>query len=409
MTQACFRAPRHFFNSPTIATLCLLTWLSLTSHAQTLQVIHAFTGGLDGAYPFTGVTLDRAGNLYGTAAAGGVGNGTLFKLAHTGSGWVFHPLYAFHGSDGVAPYSPLLFGPDGALYGTTQSGGQYGHGTVFSVTPPATICRSVSCPWTETVLYSFTGTYDSLAPQGHLIFDSSGNLYGTAYGNNSSGTPGGGGNGSVWELIHTGRAWTIDVIYGFTGLGFTPVGPLGGVIFDRAGNLYGTTFWGGVNNIGTVFQLTRSGSGWTVNILHSFDSMEFFPQAGLVADQAGNMYGATFEGAYAFELTPSGGSWNFASIYQITTFNGPFSDLTLDAQGNVYGATYTGGTHALGNIFKLTQSNGVWSLTDVYDFTGGNDGSHPTGSVILDSQGNIYGTASDGGAAGFGTVWVLTP
>jgi len=351
--------------------------------------------------------LDRAGSLYGTTAGG---DGTLFNLAHTASGWVFHPIYAFHGSDGVSPYSPLLFGPDGALYGTTQSGGQYGHGTVFSVTPPATICRSFSCPWAETVLYSFMGTNDSLAPQGHLIFDSSGNLYGTAYGNNSSGTPGAGGgaNGSVWELIHTGRAWTIDVIYGFTGLGITPVGPLGGVTFDRAGNLYGTTFWGGANNLGTVFQLTRSGSSWTVNILHSFDSMAFFPQAGLVADQAGNMYGATFGGAYAFELTPSGGGWNFANIYQITTFDGPFSDLTIDPQGNVYGATDNGGTHAQGNIFKLTQSNGVWTLTDLYDFTGGNDGGHPTGSVILDSQGNIYGTATDGGTTGFGTVWVLT-
>jgi uncharacterized repeat protein (TIGR03803 family) len=148
----------------------LLLFMTLTAQpaeGQTFQVIHNFTGGQDGANPYAGVTLDRAGNLYGTAYyGGGTDDGTVYKLTHQGSGWTFSPLYSFAGgSDGINPDARVIFGPNGTLYGTTERGGNGGCafgntcGTVFNLRPPATVCKAVLCPWTETVLYRFTGRY----------------------------------------------------------------------------------------------------------------------------------------------------------------------------------------------------------------------------------------------------------
>ena len=393
------------------ALVCWLVLLAIPSaQAQTLTVLHNFTGGTDGGNPVAAVTLDRAGNLYGTAHAGGLGYGTAFKLARRGQGWVFNLLYRFQSSDGAPPSSPLVFGPNGVLYGTTATCGGCGppNGTVFTLRPPATICPAVSCPWMETVLYRFTGGMDSRTPEGPLVFDQSGNLYGTTFGIYVRGErpQGGYSNGAVWELVHSGGSWTINVLYGFMG-GGDGANPSGGVIFDRAGNLYGTTTFGGERNWGTVFQLTPSGSGWSEQTLHSFQSgQEGLPQAGLIADQAGNLYGATFLGGWVFELTSSGSGWNFNNIYEVP--GEPQSSLTIDGQGNLYGVN-PGSGYQSGNIFELSQSNGVWTYTDLYDFTGGSDGSQPFGSVVLDASGNIYGTASEGGQYGYGTVWMLTP
>ncbi len=395
------------------AMMCaLLLALVPSAQAQTLTVLHNFTGGQDGSYPEAALTPDRAGNLYGTAAFGGLGYGTVFKLTRRSQGWVFNVLYRFQGSDGGDPMAPLIFGPDGALYGTTSTGGGGGrpYGAVFSLRPPPMFCAAVSCPWTETMLYAFTGGVDSQAPEGHLIFDPSGNLYGTAFGYFvvDEGGLGGYANGTVWELVHSGGSWTFNVLYGFPG---PPDGanPNGGVIFDRAGNLYGTTVHGGSQRWGSVFELTPSGSGWSEQTLYSFpgNNQGTFPLAGLVADQAGNLYGATFIDGWVFELTPSGGGWNFSNIYQLPGGVGPQSDLTIDAQGNLYGAN-PGTGNQTGNIFKLSYSNGTWRYADLHDFSGG-DGASPTGGVILDASGNLYGTTAEGGAFGYGTVWMLTP
>jgi uncharacterized repeat protein (TIGR03803 family) len=386
--------------------------------AQTFTVLHNFSGGMDGAAPDTGLTIDRSRNLYGTAFVGSAGYGTIFKLTYKNSGWLFSPLYSFQGfNDGANPDSRVSIGPNGTLYGTTEHGGVNGYGTVFNLRPPQTVCRTVLCPWTKTVLYAFTGGTDSFTPQGDLTFDQSDNLYGTAYGYQIAGKEdlGGYDAGSVYELVHSNGGWTINVLYGFTGFN-DGSNPEGGVIFDQAGNLYGTATYGGAHGEGTVFQLTHSGSGWIEQTLQSFSYPGgFLPQAGLLSDQAGNMYGATFAGGNkgggtVFELTPSNGGWAFTTIYELPgSGTGPLSTLAIDSEGNLYGTSYNGGQHQNGSVFKLTQSNGVWTYIDLYDFTGGSDGSWPFGSVAVDTNGTLYGTASSGGAYGDGVVWEIAP
>ena len=158
--------------------------------APRFGLIHSFVGSNDGAVPYAGLTMDQAGNLYGTTFGLGSGYGTVFRLKRTAGGWIFNPLYSFTGgSDGAGPEARLVFGPDGSLYGTTTFGGGGsctgvfdGCGTIFRLRPSATPCKSVLCPWTETVLYRFSGGSDGLYPMyGALVFDKAGNMYGTTY------------------------------------------------------------------------------------------------------------------------------------------------------------------------------------------------------------------------------------
>ena len=411
------------------------------AQAQNFIVLHPFSGNADGSYPRTGLTMDRAGNLYGTAVGGGTpschsgdygpGCGTVFKLVRSGSGWSLSPLYSFSGSpDGAAPHSRLVFGPDGRLYGTTINGGQgacdslfgVGCGTVFSLRPPANACKTAICPWSETVLYRFSGGSDGGEPLGDLAFDQAGNLYGTTLGGGNGGC--GVGCGVVYKLTPSGGGWTESVVYAFTG-GDDGSNPWGGVAFDNAGNLYGTTAAGGyVSNgdcyegCGTVFQLTPSGSGWSENTLHIFQGNDGnFSVATFAFDQQGNLYGdstsgGTHNGGVIFELSPSDGSWNFSLLEQSLSGNiqaGSWATLTIDSSGNLLGTSRGGGLYGQGYVFKLTQSNGVWSLTDVYDFYGGTDGGLPASSVAFDAAGNLYGTAELDGALNEGVVWEITP
>ena len=259
------------------------------AQAQTLSILHTFTGGGDGGEPYAGLTIDQAGNLYGTTSTGGAGYGTVFKLSHVGTGWILSTLYTFEGgNDGATPQARVVFGPDGTLYGTTSYGGA-GYGAVFSLRPPGQPCRSTNCPWTETVLYRFTGTVDGAIPgYGDLAFDAAGNIYGT--------TMGGGANcspyyhcGVVFKLSRSGGSWTESVLYSFSPSGNDGLIPDSGVVLGSAGNLYGTTVLGGVDGGGVVFQLTQSGSAWTETVLHSFGGSNDGdgPVGGLIMDQPG--------------------------------------------------------------------------------------------------------------------------
>ncbi|HEY5177522.1 MAG TPA: choice-of-anchor tandem repeat GloVer-containing protein [Terriglobales bacterium] len=312
-----------------------------------------------------------------------------------------------------------MIGPDGSLYGTTYQGGggvgfgcgDAGCGTVFNVRPPAAACPAAFCPGTETVLHRFTDSeLDGAAPlYTNLVFDQAGNFYGT--------TSGGGAAyaGTVFKLTPSNGTWKESILYSFPG-GTGGAGPDGGVIFDAAGNLYGTTDWGGTSAWGVVFELTPSASGWTENVLYSFQngSDGANPIGGLIFDQSGNLYGTTYSGGAngggtVYQLSPSSGGWTLTTLYSFSGSGGSVASLTMDASGNLYCTTEYDGAYGGGNVCKLTRSTGGWSYTSLHDFTGGSDGAYLLGRVTLDTNGNLYGTASAGGAHGAGVVWEIMP
>ena len=405
-----------------IATVFALTVvLTQSAHAQTFKVIHTFTGGADGAIPDAGLTMDRAGNLYGTASAGGsYGAGTVFKLSHRGSDWVFTPLYSFQGlPDGADPEASVVFGSDGSLYGTTYSGGlkdcYYGMatcGTVFNLKPYPTACKTALCGWQETVLYRFMGGVNSASNPTGLTFDPAGNMYISAQGESRE-------QQIVVKMAPSNGGWQETNNCEVPDSGGNSVS---GVILDATGNLYGVESWGGAYEQGYVFQLNMSG-GCLWNLLYTFQggSDGEGPQGSLIFDNVGNLYGTTFAGGEGgggtvFELLPSNGNWTFSLLYSLTGGEGPGASLTMDAVGNLYGTTFGGGAYAAGSVFKLTPSGGGWTYTDLHDFTGGSDGEAVSSNVTLDANGNLYGTAAWGGdtsgdchgLVGCGTVWEIT-
>ena len=298
--------------------------LSPTASGSWIQKdLYVFTGADDGGRPAGGLIVDQDGNLYGTTRAGGSqgcnhGCGTVFELVPSASGtWTEKVLYRFAGGvDGAAPAASLVFDSLGNLYGTTEFGGakkqgclQSGCGTVFKLAP------SLSGSWTETQLHLFTNSHgDGFGPLGGVIFDDTGNLYGTAF----NGAPGGScsftGCGVVFELSPAGETWNETVLLTFNGDDGS--GPMGNLVFDQAGSLYGTTegFYGGT--WGSIFELSpRAGNKWHETVLHVFpvtfpgDRDGYFPEAGLIVDGSGNVYGTAAgggatNGGIVFEITP---------------------------------------------------------------------------------------------------------
>jgi len=370
------------------------------AHAATFRVVHTFSGASDGANPVDGLAMGSTGALFGTATAGGSsGLGVVFKLSGKGAETVLHSFAG--GPDGATPNGGVVEDAGGALYGTTIAGGAGGQGTVYRVKGTK-----------ETVVYSFAGGADGAAPQAGLAMDAAGNLYGTT----SQGGPS--GNGTVFELVapkDKNGKWAETVLYSF-GTGTDGATPVGGVTLDAAGDLYGTTSLGGAYGYGTVFQLTP-GSVWTETILHDFQNADdgATPYAGLISDAAGNLYGAATDGGTngggtVFELAPSGGSWTFSVIASQSGWgiSGTFRDLMLDASGTIYGTTHCDGTNSAGTIYELTPSGGSWTYTLLYTFTGGDDGLYSISNLVL-KHGKLFGTTIDGGANGAGVVYELHP
>jgi uncharacterized repeat protein (TIGR03803 family) len=407
----------RIFASIAISALIVVTVLSAQpAQGQTFTVIHNFTGYRDGANPISGLTIRDSGTLYGTTSqGGGRGGGVVFKMKHSAGGWALNPIYAFTGgSDGSEPLAGVVIGPNGALYGTTWTGGPAGAGTVFKLTPPPKECSRVLCYWNETVLYSFTGGSDGASPAfGNLIFDQAGNIYGTTQYGGGTGCQRQ-GCGVVFKLApSSGGQWTESVLHSF-GSGSDGQQPLSGVIFDVAGNLYGTTSQGGSNQGGTVFEMTPFNGTWLENILFDFDTgfgcdldTGCAPAGTLIMDTIGSLYGTAQSGA-AFELTPSSANWTFSVLSFFCCQ--PVAGLTMDAAGDLYGVTVAGGAYGYGMLFKLTNSGGQWTFTDLHDFTDGyGDGGAPYGAVVIDASGNLFGTAYEGGTYGYGVVWAFTP
>ena len=405
---------------PFVLVLGLLATAAVLGQAQSnFTVIHTFTGP-DGSGPYAGPTLDRAGNLYGTTSAGGAGSGLVYRLAHANSAWVLHPLYKLTSvNEGANPYAGVTIGPDNTLFGTAYTQGAGGFGTLFHLTPPPNaVCRAALCPWTDTVLHPFAGgASDGSTPYGNVLFDSHGNLYGTTqYGGASNA-------GTVYKATRAGGTWNVSVIYTFKFDGVDGHYPMSGLVMDSAGNLYGTTQNGGPVNFGTVFKLSPSGEGWTETVLHSFGSSQGcindggYPVGGLVFDRAGNLYGATHGFGYTgcgtiFELSPQESGWNFTTLYTFpengASANGPKSALAIDSAGNLYGTTPTGGLYGHGNVCELSPTGGGWTYSDLYDFTGGNDGDAPVGGVAVTGPGgHLYGTTMNGGANSAGVIYQI--
>jgi uncharacterized repeat protein (TIGR03803 family) len=404
-----------------VPALFILLATSIAAHAQTYSVIHKFSGRPDGYHPTSTLILDRAGNLYGTDEYGGTwSNGVVFKLQPVGSGWILRPLYYFGQETGNGwwplDYGGLTFGPDGALYGSASYGGIYGCGeglsycgTIFQLQPPPTACTSAVCLWDFSLVYQFSPSIQIGGPESSLVFDTAGNIYGT------------GPFGTIYELSQSGGIWNYSLLGYLSEDDYTNAG----MIKDSAGNFYGT--WYSYHNNGGVFELSPSSSGWTETVLYTFTggSDGFSPLAGLVFDSAGNLYGSTSTGGSGgggavFELSPSGNGWTYnfiCSLQGYSPMSGPQSALTLDSQGSLYGTTYSGGGFGAGEVFKATRSGNNWSCSDLYDFQQNGNGVFPIAGVTLDSHGNLYGTTPLGGTSdpdycgsgGCGVVWEITP
>jgi uncharacterized repeat protein (TIGR03803 family) len=329
-------------------------------------------------------------------------------------------LYHFTGgSDGGDPASQLMFDSSGNAYGTTVVGGSFTFGTVFKLTPHA------NGKWTETVLHNFQGGADGKYPYGGVTMDAKGNLYGTTVSGGNGGTCSGDGCGIIYKLTLSGNSWPESVLYSFTG-GADGAGPGGGVVFDKKGNLYGTTPDGGDVNgcgCGVIYQLapTRSG-GWKQKVIHTFtggNDGSTGSLGSLFIDKAGNIYGvAELGGAHAagtaFKLSLVSGKWKMSMLdeFRGTPHAGfPYGGLISDSTGSLYGTTYYGGANGLGSVFKLTKgANGKWTENVLHSFKTGTDGNSPTSTLIFDTHGNLYGTTSAGGDAnGDGTVFKLSP
>ena len=364
---------------------------------------------------------DAAGNLYGTGG-GGIYRcgpyslcGTVFELSRVaGGGWTETVLHNFgNATDGAYPNN-LIRDAAGNLYGTTQRGGLYGFGIVYELSPAA------GDDWTETGLYNFGNGDREGGGDGPLFRDAAGNLYGSTLEGGAYGA------GSVYKLSPSGSGdWTKTDLHEF-GNGADGTLPNGGLVVDAAGNVYGTTGQGGTycapSGCGTVFELSPGeGGGWTETVLHSFSLGDgYLPQTGLTMDAAGNFYGTTAEGGAptcncgnVFEVSPGeSGGWTFTVLYSFNNLpdaGAPGASLTIDSAGNLYDASYEGGAYDYGAVFQLSHTAGGWTETVLYSFNSLDSGIGASSGVVLDRAGDLYGSTGRGGTYDFGTAYELTP
>ncbi len=395
--------------------------ISGSADARTkLNILHTFKGS-DGASPTVGSPLvfDSSGNLYGTTETGGSGFGcnggcgTVFQLRPTSAGWIEEELYGFS-DDGNAASTPefgVTLDSSGSLYGTLSFGPTCG--AIFQ------LVRNSVGGWTENILHVFdpdTTPGDGCDPSSALLSDSHGNLYGFT----SSG--GADGEGAAFELTPaSGGGWTYSVIYSFGIRVGDPISPNGTMAIDATGNLYGAAA-GGLYGNGNIFKLMPTSGGWTETTIYYFvDDTGTTPISGVIIDKQGNLYGATQSGGTnqglgtVYELTPVlKGYWN---IHILHTFKGnddgafpSYGALAVDSLGNLYGETLYGGVYGWGTAFKLLKptSGGAWAEEILHSFSNGRDGENPSGGVVLDVMGDVYGAAG-GGPANDGVIYEAVP
>jgi hypothetical protein len=414
------------------------------SPASKEKVVYSFTGGPDGGNPLSDLTLDAEGNLFGTTSRGGAGTacgssgcGTVFELKRTKDGWKELVLYSFAGgSDGAIPQAGLIFDNFGNLYGTAAFGG-YGDGTVFKLTPN-------SHGWTESTIYRFdasgsAGTY----PAADLVFDSHGNLYGTTPEGGTGGCDDN-GCGALFELTpQSDGSWTETTVHVFTDNGGDGGTPSSGVVLDSAGNVYGTTKSGGTGSCrlgnytegitigcGTLYRVTKgSGGTWTETVLYNFirgGGFGIYPSGDLFFNSANHLLGVTLAGGDGFgtvfdlQDTKKHG-WRQSTphiFYGKRDGVRPRGRLVVDASGDLFGVTSRGGdgtNNENGTLFEVKRSKNGWKERIVHSFAGSPDGANPSAGLVSDSQGHLYGTTQTGGSgtgcnqSGCGTVYEVTP
>jgi uncharacterized repeat protein (TIGR03803 family) len=405
-------APAAIRGALTLIVLSGLLVVACPAHAQPYSVLYNFcaTGSGNclstGAFPQGQLTPDGQGNFYGVTSGGGTyDSGAVFELSPNGEDWSEKIIYSFGpGPGGFTPYlSYVIFDSSGNLYGTASGGGEYYGGVVYELTPAGS-------DWTETPLYSFTGGTDGGSPYSGLVMDTGGNLYGV------TNLGGENGRGTVFELSPSNGSWAEQVIYDIA-LGDSI---MAGVAMDAYGNLFGNTFF-------TVFELSPNGSVWNPAVLHTFgsgkDGVEAFGVP--VLDSAGNIYGTTYDGGAhkagtVYEVSPKlqgkKAKWTERILYpfkdNLKDGGGPWAGVALDAAGNIYGTTVASGKYAYGTVFKLAPvgTNGHKETT-LWNFNG-TIGDDSVGSLIL-YGGNLYGTAQRGGSGvgseGDGVVFEVDP
>ena len=375
--------------------------------AATETVIYSFPNSGTG-YPLGTLTFAN-GSLYGTGSGDEkTADGGVFKLTNKGGIWKEKTLVTFDGANGSTPFTGPIRGPDGAFFGTTWTGDAYNGGNVYAV-------QKAGGKWVSTTVWAFGGTKgDGTQPYSDLVVDKSGNLYGTTF-------AGGAANaGTVFELSKVNGVWTESVLLSFTGKE-TGWEPYAGLLLDGSGALFGTTIYGGDNGgDGTVFTLYRSGGVWKEKVLYGFSGADGYePMGTLIRDKNGALYGTTEYGGapdtgVAFMLSPSGGKWTetVLHVFDWQTGDGfyPIAGLHWAPSGSLYGTTSSGGNPGNGTVFELTQSGGAWNETILHRFGHKKgDGGLLQGGITLDKDGALYGTTFGGGKYNYGTVWKVTP
>jgi uncharacterized repeat protein (TIGR03803 family) len=383
------------------------------------QVIYSFAGDEDGEYTDTDLVVDSSENLYGTSVLGGAfASGTVFQLAPTASGWAHNILYSFRGgADGAEPYKGVTLGGDGVLYGTAGVGGLFvgpcvdtGCGVVFKLT-------NMGGAWTQEVIHSFTGGADGYGPGSGVTVDKQGNIYGT--------TPTGGahGLGVVYQLIpHASGGWTERILHTFTGDPDGSGGSAGRLLLNDDGHIFGVCTTGGAYGAGTVYELIPTAAGeWSLHVQYAFrgEPDAGFPYGTIVADGRGNLYGTTY---YAgandlgtiYRLSRGAGGWSQTGLYSFkggADGSGPISTLVAAADGNLYGTTSEGGAAcSCGTIFKVNLSGSGPVYQVMYRFQGPPDGAFIYNGMAANAARTIlFGASVHGGTFNEGAVFKFVP
>jgi len=403
-------------NSGFALTILVLAGLGVISTgaapAQTLTTLTNFDK-TNGQTPFGNLFADANGNLFGATLDGGTsGSGTVFEIVKSSSGYAgtATTLVNFVGYiNGEEPPGGLIADANGNLFGITFAGGTFDDGTVFEI-----VKRSRGYTSPPITLVNFNGTNGSF-PHAGLIADANGDLLGTTSAGGTS------GDGTVFEIVKAanGYASLPTTLVNFNGTNGKE--PLGGLIADANGNLFGTTFKGGASGEGTVFEIVKSTSGYasTPTTLVSFNVTNgVYPYAGLIADANGNLFGTTYNaGAFGagtvFEIvkTSSGYASTPSTLLNFNVTNGeaPQSGLIADANGNLFGTTFKGGTSGDGTVFEIVKTtSGYASAPTILVNFNGTNGAGPRGGLIADANGNLFGTTTAGGRSGDGTVFEIT-